>query len=195
MCGDMIGDNDHMKAGKFRNPITMPFVARYEPGSVANFEFDATANHGGFLEFRLCDVANMPHQDISWDGFPAYCHLLQRVPHPSCESGEDPECGPVDPREPEKWVLPCGTASGDTGDQLLGGSGKMAFRIPNVIIEQGVLQMYWLTTNDCTTSFMENYDFPRSWGNCKGDGGSLGGKPQHHIHCGDHGKFPEEVSD
>jgi hypothetical protein len=106
------------------------------------------SGQGGYLEFYLCDVSNMPNGDISWQGFGEHCHYLERVPHASCESGNDIECGPVDQDFPGRWVLPCGSAGGDTGDQVLGGeNGKMQYRIPNVQIEKGVVQMYWLTQN------------------------------------------------
>lgn len=195
LCGDNKNSNDHMKIGKYANPPDMPFTANFAPGSVANFEFDATANHGGYLEFYLCDVAKMPYQDISYDGFEQHCHHLERVPNASCESGNDRDCGPIDPDGPTKWVLPCGSAGGDTGDQMMGGkNGKMAYRIPNVEIKMGVIQMYWLTTNSCTTEFMNNYNYPNAWAGCWGDGGSIGGKPMHTATCDMPGQFPEEVS-
>jgi hypothetical protein len=45
LCGDPVGNFDHMQGGKFTNPPSMPYVASYAPGGVANFEFDATAGH------------------------------------------------------------------------------------------------------------------------------------------------------
>jgi hypothetical protein len=45
LCGDPSGSYDHMKAGRYANPPSRPYSAVYEPGSVASFEFDATANH------------------------------------------------------------------------------------------------------------------------------------------------------
>jgi Lytic polysaccharide mono-oxygenase, cellulose-degrading len=97
LCGDPVGDNSHMRSGRFANPPSMSYVKRYAPGSVANFEFDVTANHGGYLEFYLCDVSQMDNNDIAWNGFSDHCHYLKRVPHESCESGNDIDCGPVDP--------------------------------------------------------------------------------------------------
>lgn len=193
LCGDPEGGDDHMKAGKFANPASMPYVRKYKPGSVANFGFDATTNHNGYLEFYLCDVSKMPDEDLSWDGFAEHCHYLERSPHESCESGNDKECGPIDPKFPGRWVLPCRNAGGEQGDQLLGGEdGKMAYNIPNVEIEMGVIQMYWLTQNSCNDpdGFMDNYKYPKAWAGCPGDGGSVGGKPNHEK-CGS-GGFPEE---
>lgn len=45
MCGDPVGNDNHMRSGTFANPESMPYVKKYAPGSVANFEYDATANH------------------------------------------------------------------------------------------------------------------------------------------------------
>lgn len=147
ICGDPAGSNDHMKSGRFANPASKPFVANYEAGGVANFEFDATTNHGGYVEFYLCDVENNPGQDIEFSTFSRDCHYLERVPNSSCESGNDMECGPIDPKFPGRWVLPCRNGAGDQGDQVLGGSnGKMAYRIPNVNIKVGVVHMYWLVS-------------------------------------------------
>lgn len=145
ICGDPAGSNEHMKTGRFRNPTSKPFVANYKAGGVANFEFDATTNHGGYLEFYLCDVENNPGEDIRFETFSRDCHYLKRVLHSSCEAGNDKDCGPIDPKFPGRWVLPCRNGAGDQGDQILGGvNGKMAYRIPNVNIKVGVIQMYWL---------------------------------------------------
>lgn len=38
MCGDPVGNDDHMRSGKFANPPSMKFAATYKPGSIANFE-------------------------------------------------------------------------------------------------------------------------------------------------------------
>lgn len=195
MCGDRKGDHSHMRSGRLANPPSTPYVATFAPGSVANFEVDFTANHGGYLEFYLCDVSRMDYNDIALNGFADHCHYLKRVPHPDCQSGNDYECGPVDPAFPGRWVVPCGYAYGDTGDQVIGGSnGKMAYRIPNVYYEDAVIQMYWWTANACMepSGFMENYKYPKAWGTCSGDGGVVGGKPIHHKKCDEPGEWPEE---
>lgn len=57
----------------------------------------------------------------------------------------------------------------------------MAHRLPNVTISAGVVHMYWRTGNSCTDMFMENYDYHSVWGNCPGDGGNIGGKPQSYL--------------
>lgn len=55
ICGDPHLGYDHMKIGKYKNPDSTPFVADYTPGGVANFEFDITTNHGGWIEYYICD--------------------------------------------------------------------------------------------------------------------------------------------
>lgn len=194
VCGDPVGSDDHMKTGKYANPPSMPFVEDYSSGGVANFAFDATANHGGYLEFYLCDVENNPNQDIQLSSFAHDCHYLKRVKHDSCESGNDKDCGPVDPKFPGRWVLPCRIKAGDQGDQILGGEdGKMAYQIPEVNIKVGVIHSYWATINACTPGpFMNDYNYPDAWSGCAGDGGAIGGKPQHHDLCTDNGGIPEE---
>lgn len=93
--------------------------------------------------------------------------------------------------------MPCRLRAGDQGSQVVGGdNGKMAYRLPNVKIEVGVVHTYWATRNSCTDEFMDNYNYPKAWSNCPGDGGSIGGKPQHHLSCGEEDteyNFPEEV--
>lgn len=69
----------------------------------------------------------------------------------------------------------------------------MAYRLPNRVINVGVIHSYWATANSCPTDrFMMDYNYPNAWGNCRGDGGSVGGKPQHRQTCSERGRFPEE---
>lgn len=140
ICGDRKGKNSHMKNGYFGNPPSRPFAANYQPGGIANFEYAVTANHFGYLEFYLCDVENNPGQDIQFSTFAKDCTKLERVKHPSCESGNDLECGPIDPKFPGRWMLPCknGVYGGD--------NGKMAYRIPNKQINVGVIHTYWFVS-------------------------------------------------
>lgn len=116
----------------------------------------------GYLELYVCDIDRMPGDDISYEGFPDACYgPLRRSPHPSCESGRDEECGPIDSEYPGRFVFPCGTRN-------FGGNGKMAFHLPSVEIQNGVLHAYWLTANSCTNpdGFMQKYDFPGIWNGC-----------------------------
>jgi Lytic polysaccharide mono-oxygenase, cellulose-degrading len=199
MCGDHRGESKFMRYGEFANPPSMPYVETYQPGGIMNLEYDFTANHGGYLEVYVCDVSNMPRNDISFDGFKENCHYLERVAHPSCESGNDKDCGPIDPAHTGKWIVPCRWGPGDQGDQVIGGDkgavngvGKMAYRLPNVAIEDGVVQVYWITANTCCPKMMRTYNYPSAWSGCSGDGGSVGSNPSHHPDCDSPGKFPEE---
>jgi hypothetical protein len=69
----------------------------------------------------------------------------------------------------------------------------MKYSIPNVHIEVGVIQMYWFTANSCLDpdDFMTNYNYPKVWAGCPGDGGVIGGKPLHNQYCTEKGKWPE----
>jgi hypothetical protein len=161
---------------------------------------DFTTNHNGFLAFYLCDVSDTADKDISDD--PAFwkskCHELERVPRASCEAGTDMECGPIHPKFPGRFVVPCRNSKG--GDQVIGGpNGKMAYRIPDVEMEHAVIQSYWMTANNCNPpdGFTETYKFPAAWAGCPGDGGSVGGKcpgkscavtggtPEEFLNCAD----------
>lgn len=136
ICGDSDKSNAHMKSGSFGRRSTA--VTEYEAGGIANFAFKVTATHRGFMEFYLCDVENNPGQDIQFSTFARDCHYLERVPHTSCESGNDPDCGPIDPKYPGRWMFPCG------GRTYGGENGKMAYRLPNKKINVGVIHAYWM---------------------------------------------------
>jgi hypothetical protein len=129
-----------MRDGKYGVPVG-EYAAAYKPGSVADFEWTVSTNHKGFIEFYLCDVSGMPGQDISYKGFADSCHHLERVSHPSCEAGDDPECGPIDPKFPGRWVFPCDNG---VNGKFGGPGGKMAYKLPNVEIKVGVLQVWWV---------------------------------------------------
>jgi hypothetical protein len=155
---------------------------------------DFATNHNGFLSFYLCDVSGTPDKDIKND--PTYfkdnCHELERSPHASCESGNDKTCGPIDPKYPGRWVVPC--RSPKASDQVLGGpNGKMAYKIPNKEIKHGVVQAYWLTQNTCNApdGFMDNYKYPSAWAGCPCDGGATGAHPKQKS-CTAVGLTPEE---
>jgi hypothetical protein len=96
------------------------------------------------LEFYLCDATKFPSGDIELAGFANACHYLKRVPNTSCESGNDKLCGPIDPKFPGRWILPCRLAAGEQGDQIFGGdSGRMAYQIPDVVISDAIVHTYW----------------------------------------------------
>jgi hypothetical protein len=69
----------------------------------------------------------------------------------------------------------------------------MAYRIPDGNIKVGVVHAYWATSNKCTPGpFLQKYKYPQAWAGCPGDGGSIGGKPQHAQTCQESGETPEE---
>lgn len=131
----------------------------------------------------------------SVDFFKQSCKYLERSPHPACEDGTDMDCGPIDPKFPGRWTVPCNRQSGGS-DQIFGGpNGKMAYKIPDVNFPDAVIISYWLTSNSCQTSdgFMQGYNYPKAWGKCPGDGGSTGGRPQDSmLDCVTAKRTPEE---
>lgn len=145
----------------------------------------------GFLSFFLCDASKTGDIGSSVEYFKNNCFELERSPHPSCESGNDKECGPIDPKYPGRWVLPCKNGA---PDQIFGGSnGKMAYKIPDQEMKDAVIMAYWLTQNTCSTpdGFMQKYNYPSAWAGCPGDGGTLGAKPTFKD-CATTGQTPEE---
>jgi hypothetical protein len=72
----------------------------------------------------------------------------------------------------------------------------MGYQIPNVEIQDGVVQMYWLTANSCMepSGFMANYSYPQAWNNIYGDGGVVGGRPIHDRTCDMEGEWAEEYT-
>jgi Lytic polysaccharide mono-oxygenase, cellulose-degrading len=146
--GDEDGNNDHSANGRYRAPPSKPYSAEYQAGGVANFEYDITTPHGGYLQFFLCDVSSTGG-DLERSTFQSgNCYLLERAYNVPCESGNDPECGPIDPKFPSRWYLPCRVSDSLDQNQILGGSnGKMSYKIPNVAIKQGVIMSYWLVSS------------------------------------------------
>lgn len=197
LCGDPEGGAaDFSRTGRFGPPHAMPFVASYKPGEVAEFEFDLNTPHGGYLEFYLCDVSGGGDVDRS-----AYqngnCHQLQRAPNPICDSGTNDACGPIDEVYPSRWYLPCRKSAAQFQHQIVGKGGTMTYQIPNIVMKQAVMNVYWLTGNSCNPRGIEEYFTSGMWpviGNCPGDGGTIGGWGR--MHSGtcrtQPGKFPEE---
>lgn len=186
LYGDRVGNDEHTKAGKYANTPNVPYAATYKPGSVANFEFDITANHKGYLSFYLCDVGGREGDVKNTVAFfKENCHELEREPHPACEAGGDMTCGPIDPKYPGRFVVPC--RAEDTGtDQVFGGdNGKMAYRIPDVEMVDAVLITFWMAANSCLDGeFLKTYNYPEAWAGCATPGSKLG-------RCGGR-RIPEE---
>lgn len=199
MCGDPDGNNDHSANGRYKAPSWMPYVAEYQAGGTADFEYDVTTPHGGYLQFFLCDVSQ--EGDLTQNTFRSgRCHLLNRASVSSCESGQDSSCGPIDPNHPSRYYLPCRVSDSRDQDQILGGkSGKMKYKIPNVAMSKAVIMSYWLTGNNCNADGLKEYFTSGKWGAvqnsyCPGDGGTVGGyRADHTGTCTtQQGKFPEE---
>jgi hypothetical protein len=197
-CGDEDGNNDHSASGRYRAPPSMPFSAEYAAGGTAHFEYDITTPHGGYFEFYLCDVSSTG--DLDRSAFSSgSCHLLERAHSTACEGGGDDECGPIDPNHPTRWYLPCRVSDSRDQDQIVGRTGKMAYKIPDIPMSKAVVQGYWLTGNNCNAEGLREYFTSGAWravesSNCAGDGGTVGGYRQDHTGTctTQSGKFPEE---
>lgn len=198
LCGDKSDNNDHTAEGQFGAPDSLPFVASYTAGGVANFQFDITTPHGGYLEFYLCDVS--ASGDISEANFNnGDCYLLERAPSAECEAGTlKHKCGPIDPAYKSRWYLPCRESDQSPQNQIVGGSdGSMAYKIPNHVMEKAVVAAYWLTSNSCNPRGQKEYFQKGVWSavdGCPGDGGTVGGFNSDHVGDCDtqEGKWPEE---
>lgn len=148
ICGDRTGSNDHMRAGKFKTPLSD--YSKISQG-VSNFGYSFNTNHQGYLSFYLCDVSSTSDIENSPEFFNAHCKELERSPLESCEAGTDAECGPIDPKYPGRWVIP---------PQVSAVSGeKMAYKIPAGNYDDAVVLTYWRTVNTCNTAdnFMQEY--------------------------------------
>lgn len=197
-CGDKPGSNDHSPKGKYGAPASLPFVASYKAGGVANFQFDLNTPHGGYLEFYLCDVS--VSGDISEASFnDGDCYLLERAVNEDCESGTfKHKCGPIDPKYTSRWYLPCRESDKQFQNQIVGGSdGSMSYKVPNIAMTKAVVHVYWMTSNSCNprghTEYFQSGVWPAVEG-CPGDGSTSGG--YNDDHAGDcdtqPGKWPEE---
>eukprot|EP00171_Calliarthron_tuberculosum_P008284 IDg8284t1 len=196
LCGDAIRDaapRAHEVGGKYGPPKSMPFVANYKAGGVIEITADLTTNHNGYFDFFICDVTKCGG-DISEACFKkGHCHMLMRAKTPVCESQKSRECGPIDPKYPGRWYVPC-RKGGHVGNHFMGGE-YMRYQLPaGFKSDHAVLQWYWATANSCNPpgfkEYFERFPMP-GWGQCPGDGGALGGRNPSIEPCG--GKaFPEE---
>jgi hypothetical protein len=203
LCGDSGMDGrdplrqPHMKAGAFSVGCEgKPSASGLTPGQVLNIQVQSSAACGG-------DITPQCFQDKR-------CVQLLRVPHPSCEGGEDIQCAPIDRSFPGRWYIPCHefpflneNTSEMVRDQTMGGpNGKMAYQIPADFNcgENCVLQSYWVTMNKCNPiggkEYFENLyskGMLNSWATCLGDGITRGGFSPLYPTCGSSlSLFPEE---
>lgn len=193
ICGDSLrGPQDHKFGGKYYYPAwDAKRVAFYHPGQVVDFEIDLVIHHNGFFQFYLCDLDACGKKDIEASCFwNDHCRLLERAPTESCESSKDLRCGPIDPKYPSRWYLPCHFGpDSPAGEELLGGKmGTMKYRIPDdITCKHCVVQWYYHTGNFCNAEGYVEYFRSKNgpkWPKCKGQGGSFGGYNATHQACG-----------
>ena len=194
VCGDdKTGKQEHMRDGKFY--YDGKIVADYNQGDVIDITINLITHHNGFMELHICDVEKCGGE-ISEDCFrDGHCYQLQRAPNKSCDSGEDMKCGPIDPKYPGRWYLPCPQIPFTETKAHRYGGDKMQYLLPaDLSCEHCVLHWYWVAANSCNPQGLREYfeapDAPK-WGNCRGQGGAIGGLPRKQKDCeGD--RFAEE---
>lgn len=183
-CGDELSQRpgDHVRGGKYYNDGKVHKV--YTEGNVISFDVVVTAHHNGFMEFRVCDAVKCGG-DITNECLrdKTKCITLERAVDASCESRTDKLCGPIDLANPTRWYLPC-----ERGDISFYGDGKIKYKLPEGFsCDHCVVQWYWATANGCNppgvTDYFTGEDGPQ-WGNCKGEGGAIGGYRRWPALCG-----------
>lgn len=192
LCGDIKGNDDHMLGGSFMPYDTVPMVENYKKGGVVDFTAELDTNHNGYFEFFLCNLDACGTSDLEDKCFmEGHCHKLLRVKHPDCENPSKKthdECGPVDPKYPGRWYVPC-RKTGHVGVHIVGGDkGTMRYKLPdNVECKHCVVQWYWATANSCAPrgflDYFEAHNEP--FGNtCDSDGGGRGAYRPGMAECG-----------
>eukprot|EP00737_Agarophyton_chilense_P003694 gb/GEZJ01004393.1/.p1 GENE.gb/GEZJ01004393.1/~~gb/GEZJ01004393.1/.p1 ORF type:complete len:425 (+),score=29.04 gb/GEZJ01004393.1/:1004-2278(+) len=190
VCGDnLYGAQDHLRGGKYYWDAKR--VRTYEQGSIVFFESEIITHHNGYYEFYICDIDKCG-DDISPRCFrEGHCTRLIRAKGP-CDSGDHPDCGPIDRNNPGRWYLPCVHKE----PAMVGGvSRSMAYVLPPwVVCDHCVIQWYWTAANTCNPPGVAEYftgpDAPR-WRPCRGQGGAIGGWAGSKGTCGG-ADFPEE---
>lgn len=168
LCGDGKGNTDHMLGGRYVPTFSPPLVAHWRTGSVINLEVELAANHFGYFEFFLCDLAKCGTPDIAKKCFsvPGACHKLRRVVTPDSDCARNDraktegQCAPQDPLHPDRWYVPCyrPRSMRDTLHLVGGDNGHMQYRLPHgVKCEHCVMQWYWVTGNGCLTEGVEEF--------------------------------------
>lgn len=192
ICGDPKGNDDHMLGGSFMPYESVPMVDNYKSGSVIDFTAEIDTNHNGYFDYFLCNLDACGTADIEKKCFmEGHCHKLLRVKHPDCENtnvNTQYECGPVDPKYPGRWYLPC-RKTAHVGVHIVGGSkGTMRYKLPEgVECKHCVIQWYWATANSCAPrGFLDYFEaFNGPFGNtCESDGGGRGAYRQGMAECG-----------
>lgn len=118
------------------------------------------------------------------------CKQLQRASNTECDSGESQFCGPIDPRYPGRWYLPC-TQRNSSGGGILSedferfgrtfdGTPTILYELPqNFNSEHFVLKWYWVNVDKCNPpgliTYFDDTALKPNWGTCKGVGVAEGG--------------------
>lgn len=192
VCGDLKSKPEHLRGGKYY--FNGKPSDTYEQGGILSLDITVVTHHNGFLELRLCNPATTGGEISEATFKSGGCKILKRVVDPSCESRTDKMCAPInpDPRYAHRWDFPC--RSSESGRSYYG-KGKIRYHLPEGWAgPHFVLHMYHTAANDCMplgiTDFFEGPRGPQ-WGNCKGQGGAVGGYRRYPALCGG-SKFPEE---
>ena len=200
VCGDQIAPfQPHMRGksniadGEFYYGGLV--TRNYTQGSIIDLEVNILANHNGFMEIHMCDVQECGGE-ISEDCFKqGHCYHLLRAATPSCESGNDRGCAPIDPNYPHRWHMPCSTVPENTQERF--GRDKMQFKLPqNLTCDHCVLHWFWTAALNCNPpgvkEFFEGPNAP-NWGDCSVQGGRAPeGYRKYKETCGGPDLFPEE---
>lgn len=193
VCGDEKGlEQAHMRGGQF---YYGGMISRtYQQGAVIDIEVNIVANHNGFMELHICDVAKCGGEISEACFKQGHCYQLLRAHNPSCDSGYDLRCAPRDPSYPGRWYLPCATKPENSQERF--GGPKMQYQLPEgLTCEHCVLHWFWSAANTCNPpgviAFYEGPYGPKNWGECVGQGGAKGGYSKVQKDC-EKNRFPEE---
>lgn len=151
------------------------------------------AHHNGFFELHVCNV-KLCGGEISENCFrQGHCQQLQRAWDAHCESRRSPRCAPIDRNYPGRWYLPCSKVATSSYERF--GPTVIKYRLPkHLACEHCVLQWYWATGNGCNApGVIDFFDSDKApfWGQCRGQGGAVGGVARGQQTCGG-SKFAEE---
>lgn len=189
VCGDKVppAEQYHLRGGKFY--YGGKISATYKQGGVMEATMNIFAHHNGYIEFHVCDVAKCGGE-ISTKCFKdGHCQQLKRAKNPHCDSGTAKDCAPIDPNYPGRWYMPCTTQPDQTKIETFGDKGQIKYQLPsNLACEHCVLQWFWTGANGCNPpgikEFFQGPHGPKTWGNCRGQGGAIGGYSRVQKDCG-----------
>ena len=198
ICGDPVGNDDHMIGGTFVNYEKAPIVATWKEGSAVDFSVGIDTNHNGYFEFFLCNLDKCGASDIDGKCFKnGHCVKLNRIPNSDCENPNvdtHQECGPIDDAYPGRFYVPC-RKTDPAGIHIVGGGrGTMRYQLPSGFkCDHCVVQWYWSSANSCAPrgflQYFVNYNKPFGE-TCPSDGG-IGAHNPNVSECGGD-RVPEE---